>query len=75
MTRLKLYLAAIGAGIMAMIYALARARRNGANAEKLNAAKGELKAHERLNNAKSGSEDDDLNIGSLRDFADKYGKQ
>ena len=74
MTRLKLYLAAIGAGIMALFYALALARRNGANAEKLNTAKGELKAHERLNNAKAGSDDDDLNIGSLRDVAAKLRK-
>jgi hypothetical protein len=63
------------AGALALIWAFIKGGKSAKTKAKLDTAKATDKAHERLNNAKAGSDDDDLNIGSLRDFVDRYGKR
>lgn len=71
MTGLYKVLCGLAVGLLALLVAFIK---GGTRAE-LDTAKATDKRHERLNNAKSGSDDDHLNIGSLQGFADRYGKR
>ena len=75
MTDLYAILGGIGAIVFALFAAFLGGGRYAKTKAKLDTAKATEKAHERLNNAEHGSNDDDLNIGSLREFAERYGKR
>lgn len=68
-------LGGLGAIVLALFAAFLGGGKYAKTKAKLDTAKATDKAHERLNNAKAGGDDDDLNIGSLRDFVDRYGKR
>ena len=75
MTGLYKVLVGLCAGLLALFVAFIKGGQSAKTKAELDTAKATGKRHERLNNAESGSDYDHLNIGSLQDFADRYGKR
>lgn len=72
MIRLKLWLGAALAGLVALFGAWVAGRREGAQAARSRALRADAKAHERMNDADLGiGAADGDNIKWLRDFADR----